>query len=87
MILIQDVTITQLDGKQYVFTHSKQPTLKVIAPGMPVMLEFESALGTPQGLVVLAPGMVVQYGDAQVTTSQVADNGLVPVKTEVEPLD
>jgi hypothetical protein len=70
-LVISDVKITRVDGSSVEYRGVGSRTLKVIAPGMPILLEMESALGTPMGFIVLQQGMAVEYLSPVAVTSQI----------------
>lgn len=81
-MIIQDVVVTTATGNSYVFNGVAKKEVKVLAPGMPLLMEFESALGMSLGLIVVQPGMIFKYGDGVMTTSQIDDETGLVKKTD-----
>lgn len=75
-MLIGDVKVTTPEGKEFTFLGVGTREMTMPVPGLPVM-EFSSALGTALGVVFIKAGMVMEFSNQSVTSSQVADNGLV----------
>ena len=81
-MIITDVKITNSNGHSVVFKATGERVMKPIVPGV-VVLELGSALGTPLGLAVMGPGMLIEYSNDVAVTSQVdAESGLVKQGSE-----
>ena len=83
--ILQDVKITTADNKVFKFEHVAEKRINALSPGLPIFLELTSSLNFAVALIVLEPGMIVEYSNSQITSSQRMMGDVVGEATIVAP--